>query len=159
MTCAALSWASRTPAQALSAPTMTFSMTDSPANGLTSWKVRPTPARQIWSGRQPSMRLPREAHLAGIGAIDAGDDIEAGGLAGAVGPDQPDDGALGDGQADILHGAQAAEALGHLVELEQRGHLSPLSPLPGARCSPSALLQRRPDAVGQEHDDEQQAEP
>ena len=40
------------------------------------------------------MRLPAKPHLARIGAIDAGDDVEAGGLAGAVGADQADDLAL-----------------------------------------------------------------
>src|SRR5688500_16089655 len=39
------------------APTMTLSSTVRPAKGLTSWKVRPMPAAQTWSGRSPSMRF------------------------------------------------------------------------------------------------------
>ena len=138
--------ASRTPAVALSAPTMTFSITVRPANGFTSWKVRPTPARQIWSERQPSMRCPAKPHLAGIGPIDAGDQVEAGGLAGAVGADQRDDLALGHGEAHLLHGPQAAEALRHRADLEQRRHVSLRRPRRACRprvrlpSSPSALL-------------------
>src|SRR5688572_19819724 len=38
-----------------SAPTMTLSSAERPAKGFTSWKVRPMPAAQTWSGRRPPM--------------------------------------------------------------------------------------------------------
>ena len=40
------------------APTITFSSTVMPPNGLSFWNVRPTPRRLISSGRSPAMATP-----------------------------------------------------------------------------------------------------
>src|SRR5690606_23596656 len=50
-------------------------------------------------------------HLAPGGLIKAGNEIEAGGLACAIGADEADDLALGNGEVDVLHGMDAAERL------------------------------------------------
>ena len=55
---------------------------------------------------------------AAVGRVQAGDDVEEGGLAGAVGADQAVDLARIDGDADVGQGLQAAEALGHAIDLE-----------------------------------------
>ena len=57
----------------------------------------------------------------------AGDQVEAGGLAGAVGPNQRDDAALGNGEAHILSGAQTAEALRQTFDFQERGHVTRLA--------------------------------
>jgi len=55
---AACLFAAETPFSRSSAPTITLSMTDKPANGFTIWKVRPMPAAQIWSARSPPIGSP-----------------------------------------------------------------------------------------------------
>ena len=70
-------------------------------------------------GRQSA--LGRDAgEAAGAGAVDAGDEIEDGGLAGAVGADQADDLALLDVEGEIVDGAETAEVLGQTRRLEKR---------------------------------------
>ena len=70
-----------------SAPMMTLSSTLSAGNGRTNWKVRPMPRRQMRSGAKPIDPLARERDRALIGRQLAGDHVEQGGLAGAVGTD------------------------------------------------------------------------
>jgi hypothetical protein len=55
--------------------------------------------------------LAAELEAAAVGRVQAGDHVEEGGLAGAVGADQAVDLALVDGDADVRQGLQAAEAL------------------------------------------------
>ena len=70
--------------------------------------------------RLPADRLlPGEADVALGRLVDAGDHVEDGRLAGAVGPDHADDLALGDAQLELGQRAQAAERERQLVELEQ----------------------------------------
>ena len=60
------------------------------------------------------------------GGQEAGEQVEQGGLAGAVRADQGVHAALGDVEVDALHGGEAAELLGQGAGLEQRrvlGHL------------------------------------
>src|SRR5262245_15500785 len=92
--------------------------------------------------------FPCQADLARIRAIDAGNQIEAGRLAGAVGTDQTDDLSRGYVEAHLLHGLEAAEALRHAADLEQCRHASTRSD-PGWAChraatpSPAAATPRR----------------
>ena len=53
-----------------------------------------------------------EGDAALVDLVEAGDAVEEGRLAGAVGPDDADDGALVDGEVQGIDGQQAAEALG-----------------------------------------------
>ena len=103
-----------------SAPMVTFSSTLRPLNGRTIWKVRPTPASHTRSGRRPEIVLAVEADGAGGRRVDAGDHVEDRGLARAVGSDQRVDRAGRHAEADIVHRAQAAEALAEAGELEPR---------------------------------------
>ena len=50
--------------------------------------------------------------------VNAGDEVEDGGLARAVGTDETVDLALLDLKGDVAHGGQTAEALGHMVKLQ-----------------------------------------
>lgn len=59
--------------------------------------------------------LARQAELARVGAIQAGDQVEAGGLTGAVRPNQAVDFPLADAHADVIHRRQAAEAFADMV--------------------------------------------
>src|SRR6266568_1076286 len=63
-----------------------------------------------------------EADRPAVGAVVAGDEVEGGGLAGAVRADEPDDGALRHVEGDVVHGGEAAEALRDPPHLEQRAH-------------------------------------
>ena len=63
-----------------------------------------------------------ERHFAGVGALDAGDDVDEGGLAGAVRADQAADLAGRERDRDAVVGGEAAIALGHALGDEQIGH-------------------------------------
>ena len=69
------------------------------------------PARAISSGVMSGDRLAQQRHRALVRRIHARQQIERRGLAGAVGPDQRMQRAVGDGDVDALHGLDAAEAL------------------------------------------------
>ena len=56
------------------------------------------------------MSLPLEADLAGVGPIEPGDEIEQGGLAGAVRADDADQLAFGEVEIDGVDRGEAAEA-------------------------------------------------
>jgi hypothetical protein len=58
----------------------------------------------------------QEADAAAGGQIGTGDHVEAGGLARAVGTDQAYQLAFFDGQAELGHCGQAAEALGDVID-------------------------------------------
>jgi hypothetical protein len=64
-------------------------------------------------------RLTIEDDLAAIRLIDPGEDLHQGALAGAVLPDQPEDFAGMDFEANVLQGEHAGEALGDLLDPEQ----------------------------------------
>ena len=75
--------------------------------------------------RPPAVDAPAvEAHEPRIGPVDAGDHVEAGGLAGAVGADQRHDLALADRKGEVLGGAQPLEALRQPLDLKQRRHVT-----------------------------------
>ena len=58
---------------------------------------------------------------AGVGHVEAGDEVEQRRLAGAVGPDHPDDLPLADGDAHVEVGLHAAEPDGQVVRVKH-GH-------------------------------------
>src|SRR5690606_26291913 len=64
-----------------------------------------------------------ESQAAAAGCKQAGDQIEHRGLARAVGPDEPEDGALGNGDVHVLQHMQAAEALRHGIERQHQALL------------------------------------
>src|SRR5262249_52395549 len=67
---------------------------------------------------------PRQTDFARVRAIDAGNEIEAGGLARTVRTNQAHDFSLGDIEARLLHGFETAEALRHAADLKQARHAS-----------------------------------
>src|SRR5882672_3614887 len=73
--------------------------------------------------RQAEDRLAGEAHLAARRRIGAGDDVEGGRLAGAVRADHAEDLAFVDLEVERGHGGEPAEALGQLLDLENRSHM------------------------------------
>jgi ABC-type iron transport system FetAB ATPase subunit len=67
-----------------------------------------------------------QRHAPGIRPVDAGDQVEAGGLAGAVGSDQRDDLAAANGEAHVVDRLEAAEALRDALDDEELvAHASP----------------------------------
>ena len=62
-------------------------------------------------GREAIERAALEGDGAFLGPEEAGDDVEDGGLAGAVGADEAGDEALGDGEGGAIQRLEAAEAL------------------------------------------------
>src|SRR3954469_21725380 len=63
-----------------------------------------------------------EAQRAGVRLIDAADQVEHGGFASAVRPDDREDRTNGNLEGDIADGVDAAEALVQAVGTEQTGH-------------------------------------
>ena len=57
----------------------------------------------------------RDRRAAGRGLEQRGEDADGGGLAGAVGPEQAVDGAVGDGEVDAVDGLDVAEVLDEAV--------------------------------------------
>src|SRR3974390_2621808 len=73
-------------------------------------------AREIVRG-EPGDRLPAEPDLAVVGTIDAGNEIEQGGFAGAVRTDDREHLAGIDRQGDGVDGAQSAEGARQTLDL------------------------------------------
>ena len=70
--------------------------------------------------RQTADRAPAEADLAVVRSMDAGDQVEEGGLARAVRSDERADRVALDGKGGARDRAQAAKRLAHVLDLEQR---------------------------------------
>ena len=93
---------------------------------------------------------PAEVDRAGVGHLDAGDQIDEGGLAGAVRPDQPAHLTGVDAHADAVVGDEPAvpldEALCHQHAVAVRSHASrPFSPnSPFGRTSSTRMTSKKP---------------
>ena len=109
---------------------MTLSRTLMPLKIVVSWKVRTTPLRATMCGARPEMRSPLNSTSPGARRQERGDQLEQGGLAGAVRADHREDLAARDVEGDVVDGDQAAEALGQVLDL--RG-APPSRRLPSAR--------------------------
>jgi len=81
--------------------------------------------------RQIGDVLPVELDRPGIGGDEAGDDVEAGGLAGAVGAEQTDDLAALHRHADVAQHRAALEALAEAVATRPRLSATRRGPSPG----------------------------
>src|SRR6202022_2918672 len=69
---------------------------------------------------------PGEDQLAGAGGVDPGEHVEEGGLARAVGADEPQHAGLGQLEAERVEGDEAAETPRETLAREQRGgHAAP----------------------------------
>ena len=99
---------------------MTFSVTVRSGKGLSFWKVRATPRPAMLVRAQASDVVSVEDDPAGIERLEAGDQVEQRRLAGAVRPDDAEDLALVHVEGDVRVGGQAAVALGHAFDVEQR---------------------------------------
>ena len=66
--------------------------------------------------------LTKSRHRACIRPVEAHDQVERGGLAGAVGADQRQRLVLAHGEADVLHGPQTAEPFVEIFDDERVGH-------------------------------------
>ena len=135
------------------APSATFSSTVMSGIILTCWKVRARPSRAIWRDGRPSMRAAAEPHLAVRQRQHAGDQVEGGGLAGAVGTDQADDLAGADLEADVVDGDQAAELLADGLHVQHQlarrglarsGSARRIGPVDGALARAAAGARRSP---------------
>ena len=70
---------------------------------------------------QTDQRVAAEGDRPALGRVEAGEHVEEGRLAGAVGPDDRGDAAV-EGVVHAVDGDEAAEALGDVARLEQRAH-------------------------------------
>ena len=108
-----------------SAPTSTFSSTVRWGNRPRPCSVRAIPRSASWCGRCRRSGLPRQLQLALGRANETADHVEQRGLAGAVGPDDPDDLALVDRRGDLGERSEPAEADADVVDVEQHSrHLA-----------------------------------
>ncbi len=82
------------------APASTFSSAVRPAKGSTFWKVRTSPRRLRSCGFQRADVLAVQMHAAAVDLLEAGEHIDQRRLAGAVRPDQAEDLAAVEPQAD-----------------------------------------------------------
>jgi len=97
---------------------MTFSITVRPAKGWTIWNVRVSPRRQIACGFEPTMDPPLKRISRGR-RVEAGDEVEHGGLPRAVRSDEPDDLARVEVEVEVADGEEPAETLGEPGHLEE----------------------------------------
>ena len=89
----------------------TLSMALSSSNRFMIWNERDMPLRAICARRQAGDVLAGEADAAAVGPVAAGQHVEAGGLAGAVGAHDAGQLAFLEGQRDVLQHHLVAEAL------------------------------------------------
>ena len=88
------------------APTITFSRMVMSSKVAGTWKVRPMPSRACASGEASVTSRPAKTMRPLVGSEIAGEAIEEGRLAGAVGADQADDLALVDDEVGARDSAQ-----------------------------------------------------
>src|SRR5438067_179330 len=88
--------------------------------------------------REAEDRLAAEQDLAGVGAELAVDDVEAGGLAGAVRSDEREELSCREREAHVFDSVHAAEGLLQVAHLEKRAH-------PRARLAQPAIVPAMPD--------------
>ena len=122
------------------APTVQFSSTVMAPSGCTIWCVRASPCARDAIGRHAGDVDAAKHDTAGIRREDAVDEIEQRRLAGAVRADEAEDLVFGDGEAQILHRGETAEALAQVLDgsaAPSFQHLSQSAASAG-RASPSA---------------------
>ena len=78
-------------------------------------------ATLIWF--HPGNPLPLHFDLTGIRQVRAAEDIDQGGLAGAVRPDEADCFPFPDVEAQIMNGRKTSKALGYIANLQDLRHL------------------------------------
>ena len=100
----------------------TFSRTVRFGNRLVSWKARPMPRRVRAATREPRDVVRRREHAAGGRPELAGDQVEVGRLAGAVGADDRGQRAGMERAAHPVDGDVAAEADGQVARLRAARH-------------------------------------
>ena len=101
---------------------MMLSKIDSGSDSRERWKVREMPALIDRSRRGIRDVGAVEGDAPRVGAIDAGDDVEERGLAGAVRADQAEDLVRRDGEIEPVERHHAAEVLGQAAGFEQHAH-------------------------------------
>ena len=89
-------------------------------NRVDVWNCRPMPRATISWVFSLVMFRSFEEHLAAGGRIEAADDAQDGALAGPVGPDDAEDLALADLEAQVVDGDQAAEVLADVLDPQEQ---------------------------------------
>ena len=89
-----------------------------------------------------------QLHIAGVGLKLAGQHLQQGGLARAIGPDNADAVAAMDAQAEIADDAFVAEALGNALGVDHLGAGGlALPPPPSSRCPAASIPRGGPGAA------------
>src|SRR5207253_1758393 len=91
---------------------------------------------------EPHQVVSVERGLAAVRLVQASDQVEQGGLPGAVRPDDADDLAGLDGDVELADGRQPTEGLGEAVDLQQGAHsAAPAVPTATVASVPAAFAQ------------------
>src|SRR5690606_13161410 len=98
-------------------------------------------AAAVVEGARPGEVHAAEPDGARRGPLEAGDQVERRGLAGAVGTDEPEDLAGSDREAEVADGLQAPEALAEALDLQQGPGAGATGP---RRGQPGPARERRP---------------
>ena len=101
-------------------PSIMLSSTVILDRALVSWNVRTMPRLDIRWATEPPMSTPLNSQVPVVGRVEAGEQVEQGGLAGPVGADQAGDHAPLDLEVVDVDGRQAAEAALHVVHHQDR---------------------------------------
>ena len=106
-----------------SLPRTTFSRTVRLSASMKCWCTMPMPRAMASAGRREGDLLAVDRDGALVRLLHAVEDLHQGRLAGAVLADEGVDGALADGEVDVVVGDDAGEALGDPGEFDG-GHLT-----------------------------------
>jgi hypothetical protein len=109
-------------------PAMMLSSVDMPLNSATFWKVRAMPCAPPRAGASSRRVLPLKVMRALLRVVEAVDDVEHRGLAGAVRADDGADLALADVEGDVGDRLHAAEAQRDVVDLSSTSPLRSVGP-------------------------------
>ena len=66
--------------------------------------------------------VPIDAKGAAGGLQDGGQHLDGGGLSGAIGPEKAEDLPFGNGERNVIHGAEIAEVLDQVLDFNHRVH-------------------------------------
>ena len=109
------------------------------------WYVRAMPSSTIWCGAQPDDATRRRTRSSpAVGCQHAGQLVEEGRLAGAVGTDDRHDRRARDREVDVAVGDQAAESLGQAADDQDRAARRPSAGCGRSRVGSSVMIRHAP---------------
>ena len=129
-------------------PSAMFSATVRLGTSITCWKTVPMPRSSARRGEVIARRLPVDADFAFVGLLQARQHADQRRLAGAVLAEQDMHLARPDREVDAVIGDDAGKALGHALELHDRGIGGSAAAATGSTDGARALERFRPARAG-----------